>query len=84
MSMDPGLVPERPLTLSLARSGASIRSIVAEEIARSLDRTSGVTSSSPQRSRAWTISAMNGARRLPAGPSSTAQMRRRWTRTCGP
>ena len=84
LSMEPGLVPERPLTFNLARSGASIRSMVAEEIARSLDRTSWVTSSSPHRSRAWTISAMNGARRLPAGPSSTAQIRRRAGRTSGP
>jgi hypothetical protein len=83
-SIDPGLVPERPLTLSLARSGASTRSIVAEEILRSFSRTSGETSSSPQRSKTWTISSMNGANRFPEGPSSTAQIRRKGTRVSRP
>jgi hypothetical protein len=84
LSIDPGLVPERPLTLSLARSETSIRSIVAEETSRSFERVSGETSSSPQRSRTSTISTMNGARRLPEGPSKTAQIRRSGSRTSRP
>ncbi len=61
--MDPGLVPDRPRTCSRRRSGARRRSMVAAEAARSFERTSGATSSSPARSIDSTISVMNGARR---------------------
>ena len=84
LSMEPGLVPERPLTFNLARSGASIRSMVAAEIRTSLARTSGETSNSPHRSRTWTTSARNGARRLPAGPFRVAHTSFRGSRTSGP
>jgi hypothetical protein len=80
----PGFVPERPLISSLTRSGASIRSIVAAEIRRSLARTSGAVWSSPWRSSTSTISAMNGAKRLPDGPFSVAQIIRSGSATSGP
>ena len=84
MRIDPGLVPERPLTFSRRRSGESIRSMVAAEIETSLARTSGATSGSPDRSRDRTISPMNGARRLPAGPFRVAHTTLSGSRTSGP
>jgi len=72
--MEPGLVPDRPLMRSRARSGASIRSIVAAEMRSSFARTSGANALSPVRSKTSMISGRNGARRFPAGAPSSAQM----------
>lgn len=84
LRMEPGLVPERPFTLSRARSGASARSMVDADICSSLVRTSGESVSSPKRSRASTASLMNGARRLPAGPFMVAHTTTRASTTSGP
>ena len=72
LASDPGLVPDRPLIVSFARSGASRRSMVAADIPTSWARTAGGRSSSPARSRAAVISGRNGAIRFPAGASITA------------
>src|SRR5664279_5055133 len=66
LSSEPGLVPERPLSRSRARSPASRRSIVAAEIETSRSRTSSLTLSSPTARSRSTISGRNGAMR--AGP----------------
>lgn len=84
MRIDPGLVPERPLTCRRRRSGASARSIVAEDICRSFERVAGSSESSPWRSRAYTASAMNGASRLPEGPFNVAHTNRSGSRTSSP
>jgi hypothetical protein len=84
LRIDPGLVPERPFIWSRRRSGASRRSMVAAETRSSLARTSGSIRSSPWRSMTSTISAMNGARRLPVGPSRVAHTRRRGSSISGP
>ena len=83
-SMLPGLVPDRPRTCSR-------RALRSED---PVDRRSGDPqqlvpdlrgdASSPHRSRASTISAMNGARRLPAGPFNVAQITRSGSTTSGP
>ena len=72
----PGLVPERPFSFRRARSETRRRSIVAADIARSCSRTRSEHSSSPWRCRACTVSAITGARRLPAGPSKAAHTTR--------
>jgi hypothetical protein len=70
---EPGLVPDRPLIESFARSAANRRSIVAADITTSCSRTSSLMVSSPTARSRSTISGRNGAIRLPAGASITAQ-----------
>ena len=82
--IEPGLVPERPLMRRRFRSVASMRSIVAADIEHSLARTASSRVSAPVRSRTCTISAMNGARRLPAGPFSVDHTNRKGSRSSGP
>jgi len=58
--------------------------MVAAEMRTSFARTSGASSSSPQRRSTATISGRNGASRLPAGASITAQILRSGTSTSSP
>ena len=83
-SNDPGLVTDRPRICSLARSGASRRSIVAADIATSPSAVASLTSSSANRRKVGTSSAIIGASRLPVGAPSTAQQNLSAATTSGP
>ena len=72
-SNGPGLVCDRPRPSSLARSGASRRSIVACDIASSATSASSVITCCWKRRSLGTNSAVIGASRFPVGAPSTAQ-----------
>ncbi|WP_346231471.1 hypothetical protein [Parafrigoribacterium mesophilum] len=80
----PGLVCDRPRASSLARSGASLRSIVAALIRTNKAASASVRSNSPSRRNSGTSTGSIGARRLPAGARNTAQHRTRAFVTSGP
>jgi len=77
----PGLVPERPLSSKRLRSQASRRSIVAADIAHSIDAVASSRSSSRKARNRPTISGRNGAILLPAEASITAHTLRSATIT---
>ena len=64
---------DRPRTSSLARSGASRRSIVAGAIASNATSVSSVITNSWNRRSVGTKSAVIGADRFPVGAPGTAQ-----------
>src|SRR5664279_2508871 len=78
---DPGLLWLRPRTCILARSGASLRSIVVADIPDSRAAVTSSTVNSPSRDSRATNSPSTGASRLPAGAPSTAQQNRNATIT---
>jgi len=77
-------VCDRPRAIILARSPASLRSIVAALIATSKAASASVRSSSPSRRRIGTRTSSIGARRLPAGARRTAQHLTNATMILGP
>ena len=81
---EPGLVCDRPRPIILARSPASLRSIVAALIATSKAASASVRSSSPSRRRIGTRTSSIGARRLPTGARRTAQHLTNATMISGP
>ena len=69
----PGFVWDRPRDIIRARSGASLRSIVAALIRTSRAASASLRTSSPSRRSSGTNTASIGASRLPAGARNTAQ-----------